>query len=91
MSDTISKTVSTTLAPLLQATSPLLDPKQKQTEERQANTRTIPCGVGEYEAVWLGRADYLENGLERDWSFRDVVIVDGEVVGVSYLVLVLHP
>ena len=41
------------------------------------------CGVGEWLAVWLGRADYLENGVERDWSFRDVEIRDGEVVNVS--------
>ncbi|KAI9638251.1 uncharacterized protein MKK02DRAFT_22728 [Dioszegia hungarica] len=27
-----------------------------------------PCGVGEWEPVWLGRADYLDNGVERDWS-----------------------
>lgn len=27
-----------------------------------------PCGVGEWEPVWLGRADYLTNGVERDWS-----------------------
>ena len=40
------------------------------------------CGVGEWEAVWLGRADYLEKGLERDWSFRDVELRDGEVVNV---------
>jgi hypothetical protein len=43
------------------------------------------CGVGEWDAVWLGRADYLDNGLERDWSYRDVVVVDGEVVNVSTL------
>jgi len=41
-----------------------------------------PCGVGEWSAVWLGRADYLENGVERDWSFRDVEIRDGEVINV---------
>lgn len=44
-----------------------------------------PCGVGEWTAVWLGRADYLENGVERDWSFRDVELHDGEVVNVSPL------
>ena len=42
-----------------------------------------PCGVGEWNAVWLGRADYLENGVERDWSFRDVELENGEVVNVS--------
>jgi hypothetical protein len=30
------------------------------------------CGVGEWDAVWLGRADYLEKGVERDWSVRRV-------------------
>ena len=43
-----------------------------------------PCGVGEWTAMWLGRADYLENGVERDWSFRDVEIRDGEVVNVRF-------
>jgi len=44
---------------------------------------TVPCGVGEWEPVWLGRADYLDKGVERDWSFRDAVYVDGEVIMVS--------
>lgn len=39
-----------------------------------------PCGVGEWDAVYLGRADYLENGMERDWSFRDAVYENGEVI-----------
>jgi hypothetical protein len=39
--------------------------------------------VGAWEAVFLGRADYLENGVERDWSFKDAVIVDGEVIKVG--------
>nr|XP_019007368.1 uncharacterized protein I206_07819 [Kwoniella pini CBS 10737]OCF46149.1 hypothetical protein I206_07819 [Kwoniella pini CBS 10737] len=40
-----------------------------------------PCGVGEWEIVWNGRADYLPNGLERNWSFADAVIKDdGEVI-----------
>jgi transcription factor C subunit 7 len=43
----------------------------------------IPCGVGEWDVIYTGRADYLENGLERDWSLRDAVIVDGEVITVS--------
>lgn len=43
----------------------------------------VPCGVGQWDAVYTGRADYLTNGLERDWSFRDAVIVDGEVIPVS--------
>ena len=42
-------------------------------------------GVGEWEAVWLGRADYLPNGLERDWSYRDVVVVNGEVISVRLI------
>jgi hypothetical protein len=43
----------------------------------------LPCGVGEWEPVFLGKADYLENGLERNWSFKDVVVVNGEVIEVS--------
>jgi len=42
------------------------------------------CGIGEWDPVFLGRADYLDNGLERDWSFRDVVFVDGEVITVCF-------
>ncbi|KAK4689472.1 transcription factor C subunit 7, partial [Tremellales sp. Uapishka_1] len=38
------------------------------------------AGVGEWEIVWNGKADYLVNGVERDWSFRDVEINDGEVI-----------
>ena len=45
--------------------------------------QTTPCGVGQWEPVYLGRADYLEKGVERDWSFRDAVYVDGEVIMVS--------
>ncbi|KAG7539662.1 hypothetical protein FFLO_03461 [Filobasidium floriforme] len=34
-----------------------------------------------YECVWNGRADYLVNGVERDWSFKDVVLnADGHVI-----------
>ena len=42
-----------------------------------------PCGVGEWDTVWLGRTDYLDSGPERDWSFRDVETVNGEVINVS--------
>ena len=45
--------------------------------------REMLCGVGEWDAVFLGRADYLENGVERDWSFRDVEIRNGEVINVG--------
>jgi hypothetical protein len=31
-------------------------------------TALVACGVAEWEPVWLGRADYLDNGVERDWS-----------------------
>ena len=38
-------------------------------------------GVGQWDPVYLGKADYLVNGLERDWSFRDIVVADhGEVI-----------
>ncbi|WRT64433.1 uncharacterized protein IL334_001365 [Kwoniella shivajii] len=40
-----------------------------------------PCGVGEWDIIWNGKADYLPNGLERNWSFKDVVLKeDGEVI-----------
>jgi hypothetical protein len=45
--------------------------------------------VGAWEAVFLGRADYLENGVERDWSFKDAVIVDGEVIKVGDQVMLI--
>jgi transcription factor C subunit 7 len=45
-------------------------------------TDSSSCGIGEWDPIFLGRADYLDNGLERDWSFRDVVFVDGEVITV---------
>ncbi|ORY20089.1 hypothetical protein BCR39DRAFT_571435, partial [Naematelia encephala] len=51
------------------------------TEINGTSQNFVPaCGVGEWEPIWLGRADYLENGVERDWSFRDVVLRDGEVI-----------
>jgi hypothetical protein len=34
----------------------------------QEDTGLVACGVAEWEPVWLGRADYLDNGVERDWS-----------------------
>jgi len=38
-------------------------------------------GVGGWTCRWDGRADYLPNGVERNWSFRDVVLNDeGEVI-----------
>ncbi|WVW82595.1 hypothetical protein I302_104606 [Kwoniella bestiolae CBS 10118] len=59
-------------APLTRPSSPL---------HRGIGGSSIPCGVGEWEIVWNGRADYLPNGIERDWSFRDAVIKeDGEVI-----------
>ncbi|KAL7419232.1 hypothetical protein Q5752_006069 [Cryptotrichosporon argae] len=45
-----------------------------------AGSSPPPSGVGQWDIVWNGRADYLPNGVERDWSFRDAVIKDGEVV-----------
>ena len=60
---------------------------EKQTQSVSAadedQSLLRPCGVGEWDAVWLGRTDYLESGPERDWSFRDVEIVNGEVINVS--------
>jgi len=41
------------------------------------------CGVGEWDPIYLGRADYLPGGVERDWSFRDVLLAGGEVIHVS--------
>lgn len=42
---------------------------------------TGPVANGEWECHWTGRADYLKNGLERDWSFNDVVLNDeGHVI-----------
>ncbi|WWC58865.1 uncharacterized protein I303_101410 [Kwoniella dejecticola CBS 10117] len=52
-------------------------PSAALTEEE----RLPPCGVGEWDIVWNGKADYLPNGLERNWSFADAVIKDdGEVI-----------
>nr|XP_031858087.1 uncharacterized protein CI109_006529 [Kwoniella shandongensis]KAA5525159.1 hypothetical protein CI109_006529 [Kwoniella shandongensis] len=46
-----------------------------------STSSTLPCGVGQWSIVYNGRADYLPNGLERNWSFADVVLKeDGEVV-----------
>lgn len=59
----------------LNAASSLLDLASSGDKDKS-------CGVGEWTAVWLGRADYLTNGLERDWSFRDVELHDGEVINV---------
>ena len=40
-----------------------------------------PVAEGMYECVWNGRADYLVNGVERDWSVSvsDQVVVAGSV------------
>jgi hypothetical protein len=40
------------------------------------------CGVGEWDPIYLGKADYLQGGVERDWSFRDVLLAGGEVIHV---------
>ena len=50
-----------------------------------SNGGSEACGVGEWSAVWLGTAGHLENGVERDWSFNDVILQDGEVINVSPL------
>jgi len=53
---------------------------------------TLPCGVGEWDPIYLGRADYMPGGVERDWSFRDVLLAGGEVIHVcrlsSYVTLI---
>jgi len=56
-------------------------------KSRESTTTTPPCGVGEWDPVYLGRADYMQGGVERDWSFRDVLLAGGEVIHVSYPVL----
>ncbi|WVF70217.1 hypothetical protein IAT40_005006 [Kwoniella sp. CBS 6097] len=44
-------------------------------------SKNTAVGVGEWDILWNGRADYLPKGVERDWSFRDAVIKDdGEVI-----------
>ncbi|WWD09681.1 hypothetical protein V865_007809 [Kwoniella europaea PYCC6329] len=59
-------------APLSRPPSPL---------PRSTGSQVVPCGVGEWEIVWNGRADYLPNGIERDWSFKDALVKDdGEVI-----------
>lgn len=53
---------------------------------RKIRDSTSPefCGVGEWEPTYLGRADYMPGGVERDWSFRDVLLAGGEVIHVSF-------
>ncbi|KIR59163.1 transcription factor C subunit 7 [Cryptococcus bacillisporus CA1873] len=48
-----------------------------------SSSSTIPNpGSSQYTLLYSGRYDYLPLGLERDWSFADVVLTpDGEVVG----------
>ena len=38
-----------------------------------------PVAEGEYECVWHGRADYLVNGLERNWGVSRDWLSVGEV------------
>lgn len=45
--------------------------------------RRIPgrSGCGAFERVYDGRADYLPNGVERDWAFSNIEIQNGELFG----------
>ena len=49
---------------------------------RDSTSETEFCGVGEWDPIYLGKADYLQGGVERDWSFRDVLLAGGEVIHV---------
>ncbi|WVQ76969.1 hypothetical protein IAR50_006648 [Cryptococcus sp. DSM 104548] len=47
----------------------------------QSQSPLPPCGTAQYTLLFAGNASYLPSGLERDWSFADVVLKpDGEVV-----------
>jgi hypothetical protein len=56
---------------------------RRKTRDSTTTTHSSPCGVGEWVPVYLGRADYMQGGVERDWSFRDVLLAGGEVIHVS--------
>ncbi|ODN78033.1 hypothetical protein L202_05116 [Cryptococcus amylolentus CBS 6039] len=46
-----------------------------------SKTKLPPCGTSQYTLLLSGHTSYLPSGLERDWSFADVVLKpDGEVV-----------
>lgn len=38
-----------------------------------------PVAEGEYECVWHGRADYLVNGLERNWGVSWDYLLEGDL------------
>ncbi|WVQ97675.1 hypothetical protein IAU59_004789 [Kwoniella sp. CBS 9459] len=55
--------------------------KRKRPSSLSDSADASAGGVGEWDILWNGRADYLPKGVERDWSFRDAVIKDdGEVI-----------
>ncbi|OCF37715.1 hypothetical protein I316_00842 [Kwoniella heveanensis BCC8398] len=56
--------------------------KRKTASPTATSSNSSAGGVGEWDILWNGRADYLPNGVERDWSFRDAVInkSNGEVI-----------
>jgi hypothetical protein len=61
--------------------------RRKSHDSTPASSLKPPCGVGEWDPIYLGRADYMSGGVERDWSFRDVLLAGGEVIHVSYSIL----
>ncbi|OWT36104.1 transcription factor C subunit 7 [Cryptococcus neoformans] len=63
------------------ATTSLYARKQSPSSSSSSSPKPNP-GSSQYTILYSGRYDYLPLGLERDWSFADVVLTpDGEVVG----------
>lgn len=65
------------------ATTSLYARKQSSSSSSSSSSSPKPNpGSSQYTILYSGRYDYLPLGLERDWSFADVVLTpDGEVVG----------
>ncbi|KAJ9111692.1 hypothetical protein QFC19_001051 [Naganishia cerealis] len=55
--------------------------EQKNTEQQKANNAKSPGGVGCWDCIWNGRADYLALGEERNWGFQDIILnAEGHVI-----------
>ncbi|ODN90239.1 transcription factor C subunit 7 [Cryptococcus wingfieldii CBS 7118] len=64
------------------STTQLPTPTTPSHPSHPAKARLPPCGTSQYTLLLSGHTSYLPSGLERDWSFADVVLKpgDGEVV-----------
>jgi hypothetical protein len=70
------------------ATSATLE--QQQTKQKQENDKSHG-GVGCWDCVWSGRANYLSQGEERNWGVSTECLPDLKCSPVAFSVPRYHP